>query len=341
MFNLQRENPGQMSDRDTVLQMIRGFQISQCIYAAAKLGIVDLLADGTKSYQELATETHTHADLLYRFLRTLTSLGILEETQPNYFQNTAVATYLRDKQQGTVRNFLMAEIEESYASWGNLTQSLTTGQGAFESMYGVNIEEFHQQNSDQAEVFDQAMVDITAIQNPLILAAYDFSVGEIVADIGGGYGKFLAAILQKYPQIKGVLFEQPYCIEQGKYLLTQEGVIDRCSLITGSFFDPIFLKADIYLLKKILLNWDDQKALEILKNCRQAMDPSSRLLIVDRILHKNRWKDNLADLNLWMLGSGKIRSESEFRVLLETAGFQITKIIDSQSIDSLIEATPL
>jgi len=112
-------------------------------------------------------------------------------------------------------------------------------------------------------------------------------------------------------------------------------------LIPGSFFNPIFLKADIYLLKKILLNWDDQKALEILKNCRQAIVPSSRLLIVDRILHKNRWKDNLADLNLWMLGSGKIRSESEFRVLLETAGFQITKIIDTQSIESLIEATPL
>lgn len=118
MFNLPGENPNQISPRDTVLLMIRGFQISQCIYAAVKLGILDLLGDGSKHYQELATETNTHADSLYRLLRTLVSLGILQENQPDYFQNTPLAAYLRDDQVGTLRNWLITEIEESYACWG-------------------------------------------------------------------------------------------------------------------------------------------------------------------------------------------------------------------------------
>ena len=341
MFNLQVKKPNQESHRETILQMLRGFQISQCIYAAAKLGIVDSLQDNPKHYQELASETNTHADSLYRLLRTLASLGILQETQPNYFQNTPLAAYLREDQAGTVRNFLITEIEEGYACWGNFLQSLTTGKGAFESMHGVDIEEYHQQNPSQNEVFDRAMIDITAVQNPLILAAYDFSAVETVVDIGGGQGRFLAGILQSYPKLKGILFEQAYSIEKARNLLRQEGVIERCELISGSFFESVPMGADIYLLKKILLNWDDRKVVEILKTCHQAMSAKSRLLIIDRILEKSRWKDNFADLNLWMISSGKIRAETEYELLLKRAGFQINRVIETQCMESLIEATPI
>lgn len=340
MFNLRIETPNQISHRETMLQMLRGFQISQCIYAAAKLGIIDLLENSPKHCDELAIETNTHADSLYRLLRALASLGIVKETQPKYFENTTLAAYLRDNQQGTIRNFLITAIEEGYACWGNFIQSLKTGQGAFDSLYGVDIEEYYQQNIVQNENFDQAMIDITTVQTPLILAAYDFSSIETIADIGGGQGRFLSAILQRYPQLKGVLFEQKYSLEQAKKLLTKEGVIKRCELITGDFFESIPVVADIYLLKKILLNWDDQKVTKILKTCHQAMPKKSRLLILDRILQKNRWQDNFADLNIWMISSGRIRTENEYSILLKAAGFEITTIIPSESLESLIEATP-
>jgi hypothetical protein len=340
MFNLQPEIPNPISPRQTMLQMLRGFQISQCIYAATKLGIVDLLEDGAKHYDQLATETNTDPDSLYRLLRTLASLKILQETQPNYFQNTVLASYLRDNQPGNIRNFLITEVEESYACWGNFIESVKTGKGAFESFHGVNIEEYHQQNPTQNQVFDQAMIDITAFQTPLILAAYDFSTVETIADIGGGQGKFLAAILHHYPHLKGILFEQPYSLEQAKILLTKESVINRCELISGDFFESIPVVADIYLLKKILLNWEDEEVIKILKRCHETMPKKSRLLIIDRILQKNRWQDNFADLNLWMISSGRIRTELQFRVLLEAAGFEMTQIIATESIESLIEATP-
>ena len=341
MFNLSRENPNQISPRDTVLLMIRSFQISQCIYAAVKLGILNLLGDGSKHYQELAKETNTHADSLYRLLRTLVSLGVLQENQPDYFQNTPLAAYLRDDQVGTLRNWLITEIEESYACWGNFTQSLTTGEGAFKATYGLDIEEYHRENPSLNKVYDQSMNDITTFQIAKILEAYDFSSVEVLADIGGGQGKLIAAILKRYPQIKGILFEQPYSLEKAKNLLKQEGVSERCELISGDFFESVPVVADVYLLKQVLLSWNDQQVVNILKNCRQYMPSTSRLLIAERIIRKIYWRDNLADLQLWMLHSGKIRSENELKVLLTSAGFQIDKIIDTMPVQSLIEASPL
>jgi hypothetical protein len=185
------------------------------------------------------------------------------------------------------------------------------------------------------------MNDITTFQIAKILEAYDFSSVEVLADIGGGQGKLIAAILKRYPQIKGILFEQPYSLEKAKNLLKQEGVSERCELISGDFFESVPVVADVYLLKQVLLSWNDQQVVDILKNCRQYMPSTSRLLIAERIIRKIYWRDNLADLQLWMLHSGKIRSENELKVLLTSAGFQIDKIIDTMPVQSLIEASPL
>jgi len=265
----------------------------------------------------------------------------LQENQPDYFQNTPLAAYLRDDQVGTLRNWLITEIEESYACWGNFTQSLTTGEGAFKAMYGLDIEEYHRENPSLNKVYDQSMNDITIFQIAKILEAYDFSSVEVLADIGGGQGKLIAAILKRYPQIKGILFEQPYSLEKAKNLLKQEGVSERCELISGDFFESVPVVADVYLLKQVLLSWNDQQVVDILKNCRQYMPSTSRLLIAERIIRKIYWRDNLADLQLWMLHSGKIRSENELKVLLTSAGFQIDRIIDTMPVQSLIEASPL
>jgi ubiquinone/menaquinone biosynthesis C-methylase UbiE len=339
----QMENSDHSSPQETILQMAMSFSISQSIFAATKLGIADLLKDGPKHCDDLATATDTHSESLCRLLRALASIGIFSEIQPKCFQLTPLANCLQDNVPNSVRNFILLRAEQDYACWGNLIYSLRTGKSAFEHTYGMTRYQYNKQNPALAELFDRGMKELSVMSDVAVVAAYDFSSVEKLVDVGGGQGSLLATILRQYP-IQGVLFDQSNTIENTRHLLEEkESIMERCELVSGDFFESVPAGADAYLLRNILHNWDDQRAIKILQNCYQAMAGEGRLLVIETVISENpNWRKWFKDLTmLVMQSSGRERTTEELHKLFEMAGFQLTKIIPTTSALSVIEGYAL
>ena len=334
----QAENSNHSSPQEAVLQMAMSFSVSQSIFAAAQLGIADLLKDGPKYCDELATATNTHSESLYRLLRALVSVGIFTEIQPKQFQLNPLADCLQDNSPNSVRNFLMLRAEQDYACWGNLMYSLRTGKSAFEHTYGMPRYQYNKQNPALAELFDRGMKELSTMSDTAVVAAYDFSSVKKLVDIGGGQGSLLATILKQYP-IEGILFDQSKTIENAKHLYETENLMERCKLVPGNFFESVPAGADAYLLRNIIHNWDAEKAVKILKNCHQAMGGQGKLLIVETIISKNpSWRRWFKDLTmLVMQASGRERTTEELSKLFEMAGFKLTRVIPTTLELSIIE----
>lgn len=324
----------------TPIQWVYAYWVSRCIHVVAKLGIADLLKDGSQHCDALAAATNTHSYSLYRVLRALAGLGIFAETQPRCFELTPLADCLQSNVPGSIRDIAILRGEEHYyKAWGNLMYSLQTGESAFEHLYSMDLFEYNEQNFLGGEIFHQALASSKEAYAPF-LEAYDFSsIGKLV-DIGGGTGSFLTAILEANPTMAGVLFELPEVIDKAKILAQTASVNDRCQLIGGSFFEAVPEKGDAYLLKHVLHNWDDERAIAILKRCHEAMGENGRVLVIDFVLPpKNEFSGiKFMDVNmLVMCPGGRERSESEFRSLFESAGFKLTKITPTKSEVSIIE----
>ena len=188
-------------------QMITGYWTSQAIYAAAKFGVADLLTDGSKSVDQLATATGTKPELLYRLLRALASVGIFAEDDNRQFSLTPLAEPLRSDVQGSQRSLALMMGEDQYRAWGNLADTVETGDNAFEKVFGKPIFDLLAEQPEKARIFDAAMTGIHGRETGAILDAYDFAGINVIADIGGGNGSKITAILQKYPDMRGVLFD--------------------------------------------------------------------------------------------------------------------------------------
>ncbi|WP_373526941.1 methyltransferase [Nostoc sp.] len=324
----------------TAMEWVHAYWMSRCVYVVAKLGIADLLKDGSQHCDALAAVTNTHSDALYRILRALASVGIFAEIKPRCFSLTTLADCLQSNAAESVRAIAILRGEEHYyKAWGNLMSSLQTGESAFEHLYGMDLFEYNDQNPTQGEIFDRAMAE-SEETNPLVLAAYDFSSISNLVDIGGGKGSLLASILQAYSNMKGVLFDRPDVIERAKNSWDL-AVMNRCQFVGGDFFENIPMAADAYILKHIIQDWDDQRASAILQRCHQAMNEQGRLLVIDFVIPPGNefYGSKFIDINmLIMCPGGRIRTEEEFQKLFESAGFNITRIIPTESEVSIIEA---
>ncbi len=328
----------------TMMQMVVGYWVSRCIYVAAKLGIADLLKDGSQDCDALAAATNTHSDSLYRVLRLLASVGIFSETQPRCFQLTPLAACLQSNVPNSIRAAAIMRGEEHYyKAWGNLMHCVQTGESAFDDLYGMNLFEYNAQNPTQGQIFDRAMAE-SSDENAAVLAAYDFSsIGKLV-DVGGGKGGLLAAILQANPSMTGVLFDQPDVIDRAKNSLEAAVVSERTQLVGGDFFKALPAGGDAYVLKHIIQDWDDERSRVILQGCHQAMGEQGRLLVIEPLippgneLHAGKFFDvNM----LVMCPGGRIRTEAEYRELFKSTGFKLTKIVPTQLETSVIEAVKI
>lgn len=225
--------------------------------------------------------------------------------------------------------------------WGNLLYSVKTGLPAFEHVTGMSIFAHTTQNLEFATIFDQAMTSASAMFNPAIIRAYDFSSIETLVDIGGGQGAFLAAILQANPHLNGIVYDLPHVIEGTKSYLEKSGMQNRCQAIGGSFLESVPAGGDAYIMKNTLTNWDDQHATQILKNCYRVMPQGGKLLIVQSVIASGNQPDlgKFTDLEMLLATSGgRERSALEFKQVLNTAGFQLTRILPTQCPSSIIEA---
>jgi len=314
------------------------------IYVAAKLGIADLVEDGSKTSAELAKATGTHAQTLYRLLRALASLGVFAEGDQGRFGLTPLAELLCTGIPDSLRDWaVFADDVEMWRSWEQLSYSLTTGEAAFERVLGMPNWEYRAHNPEANATFNAAMISASSRRIGPVMLAYDFSGIHTIVDVGGGHGAFIAAILGAYLTMHGVLLDLPHVVAGAEPTL-KAAVATRCETIGGSFLDAVPGGGDAYLLSKVIHDWGDDQAAAILRDCRKAMAVHSRLLLVEAVIPPGNTPHSgkLSDINMLIINAGdRERTEAEFQALLTATGFALTRIVPTQGESSVIEGMPV
>jgi hypothetical protein len=323
--------------------MINGYRVSQMIHVVAKLHIADLLAAGSMTIDELAATTRAHAESLRRVLRALASLGIFYENPDDSFRLSPLATHLQRAGSDSQWAFA-ASIGEPWwwRPWGELLHSVQTGKAAFNCVYGEGLFEYLRKNEPASAIFNANMHAMTQAESQGIVAAYDFSDSQLIADIGGGTGTLLFAILKSQPDVRGILFDEASVVAEAQARFGSLEVGQRCSFMAGSFFLSIPTGANTYLLKDILHDWDDQHAVELLRKLRVTMPSWSRLLVFERLIVPDNQPSasKALDVVMLVLTGGKERTREQYRDLLASAGFSVRRVVDATLGISLMECIP-
>jgi len=333
------EQPAQVQ----MLQIISGFWISRAVYVISKLGIPDLLKSGPKTAEELASATKMHAPSLFRILRALASVGVLNSVDGGRFVQTPLSETLVTNAPGSLRWFAVSELgQEHYPAWGNLMHSVKTGEIAFDNFFGKDIWKYFQQNPEDAAIFNDSMSSMTAATNEAISSLYDFSIFGTIIDVGGGHGGLITSILQSNPRVKGVLFDAAEVIEGARSRIEDAGLAGRCETVAGDFFKSVPEGGDAYIMKWIIHDWDDERAITILKNCRSRMQANSKLILVDCVVPETDEPhfSKFIDLNMLVMTGGKERTAKEFEQLLAAAGFRLQRVIPTDLPFSIVESEP-
>jgi hypothetical protein len=322
-----------LSDAAELRRLVNTYQLSQAIHVVAVLGVADLLADGPKSSDELAETTQTNPRALYRLLRALAAFGLFHEGEDRRFSLADLGNSLRSDAPESVAEWAAfvgrRNIREA---WGALEESIRTGENAFKLAHGMSVWEYRAQNLEESEIFDRAMASSSHLVIRSLLDAYDFGRFGTIVDVGGGNGTLLRALLNEYPQLHGVLFDQPHVVE---------GVDlgGRASVVAGSFFESVPEGGDAYLLKWIIHDWEDEEAVAILRTVRRV---GGTLLLVERIVGPPNEgpETKLGDLNMLVGPGGQERTLDEFRALFEEAGYHLAGETLTASGMHVIEGAP-
>jgi hypothetical protein len=326
-----------------LMAIVRGYQRSRAVTVVAELGIADLLRDGPRHVDDLAAATSTHAPTLYRVLRALAAIGIFIEDAEKRFALSEVGDYLRrDHPLSVDPAARMFGADYEWRAWDELRHSVETGENAAVHAIGMDVWEYRRLHPEQGEVFDAAMRTFSRGDNAGVLAAHDFGRYKVIADIGGGTGAVLGAVLAAHPGTRGILFDQSQVVAAADPVLRDADVSDRVTVVRGDFFDSVPEGADAYLLARILHDWTDKDALRILTNVRAAMTPETRLLIIDAVVGPPNEDPLVKFLDLMMLVSagGRERTEAEWRALLADGRLEFVTATRATPNKHVIEARP-
>ncbi len=324
-----------------LVQMATAHWVSQILYVAAKLGLADHLNDGAKSAEQLATPTGTHAPSLYRLMRTLASLGILNEDAAHRFALTPLGEALRTGAPGCARPTILTLANPSWVSgFGELLYSVQTGKSGFEKHLGMPIFDWLAEHPEEASMFSETMVGVHGAEPAAVAAAYDFSDSKTIVDVGGATGELLTIILARYPRSRGVLYDLPHVVRDASAILETRGLAERARIEAGSFFDSVPAGGDAYLLSHIIHDWSEDQCLTILGNCRCVMKPETRLLIVEMVLPPGNTPHPGKMLDMMMLvgPGGRERTEQEYETLLRKANLRLARVVPTESAVSVVEA---
>ena len=320
--------------QEHVLRVMIGLWQSRSLAAAVELELADALAEGPLRVDALAARTGTHAGSLFRLLRALESIGIFRQVAPGVFANTPSSDCLRRTAPGSqwaALRLILSTGCGQYEAWGGLTDSIRTGEVAFNQVHGQSCWDFFQEHPDAGAIFNQAMRSLTAPMTPLVTAALDWSRFPLIADIGGGIGAQLVDILDAHPACRGILFDRPE-------VLAEASPHARMERIGGNFFESVPAGADAYILRWIIHDWPEPEALRILSSVRRAMPPPSRLVLIEDVIPETpefsfgKW----ADLHMLTQTGGRERTASEYRELLGQAGLELEHIISTPAPLSLL-----
>jgi SAM-dependent methyltransferase len=323
-----------------IVRLAFGFAVSQALRVVADLEIADRLALGERTVDDLAAETSSHADALYRVMRLLAAEGVFRETDSRRFGLTEIGEALRSDGRSSLRDVIRMLNQEPYLAFARLGHSVRTGLPAFAEVFGKPRFDWLADHPDEAALFQRAMIALNQGSNEAIADAYDFGPFSRVVDVGGGHGQLLSAILARHPHLCGVLFDLPSGVDMAQS--GAGGSLPRTEFVTGSFFDSVPQGADLYVLKKVIHDWNDKQAAVILRNCRDAMTPHGRVLIAETIIPAGNEPNpiKLIDANMLAVTGGSERTQAEYASLLAAAGLRLARVIPTSQPISVLEAEP-
>ena len=328
---------------DRMIEIVAGFWAARAVHVAAKLGLADHLTDGPKTVEQLAAATSTHAPSLLRLLRALVGIEVLREVAPQRFASTPLGDTLHSGAADSMRAIAMSIIgAEHYDAWQAVEHSVRTGETAFDFVHQMPIWKFFRENPSNAKDFDQAMTDFTRAIDPAVLKAYDFAPFKRIIDVGGGHGELLSAILLKHPKVRGTVFDQPYVAEGAARKFAALNLSARADTVGGDFFESIPAGGDAYMMKFIIHDWDEPRSIRILSNIRKGIAPNGKLLLLETVLPEGNEPHfaRFMDLNMLVMTGGRERTEREYADLLRQAGFHLARVVQTESVISVVEAVP-
>ena len=325
-----------------VFQIATGYIASTALYVAVCMKIADRLVVGPKTVETLAHEASANEDALYRVLRLLATMGVFKEVAPRSFANTLPSEMMISGQRGSTYDMALWMSDPFHMRvYAHAMHSMRTGKPAAEKASGLPVFEVFSQDPQLSEVFNNAMTAFSAFVIPAALDAYDFSGIDLLVDVAGGHGQVLISVLQRYPNMRGVLFDLPHVIRGAVPRIPAAGVETRLTTESGDFFKSVPAGGDAYVMKHIIHDWDDDRAIKILENIRKAMKPGGRVILLESVLLPGCTQPDfgkLIDLEMLFMPGGRERTEDEFRSLFERAGFTLSRIVPTQSPLSVIEA---
>ena len=279
---------------------------------------------------------------LFRLMRALSAARIFVHTQSDHFALATAGKTLQRDAPGSQRAIIITLGEVHYQAWGSLLHSVRTGSTGFASTFGTSLFAYLQTSPEAADTFNRGMSDVASMLAYAVLLAYDFSQISSLVDVGGGRGQFLRTILQLHPEMKGTIFDLPSTIEQARQCSQGDPCGGRIAAIGGDFFHSVPEGADAYVLCGVIHDWDDDPAVQILRNCRLAMNQKGRLLLVEVVVPDDdaHCFSKLLDLNMMVMTGGRERTRAEFAALLNTAGYSLSRIIPTLAPQSVLEAFP-
>ena len=322
-----------------ILQLMNGVLIAGAVSCLARLGIPDLVEAAPKSAQELAAQIGVHPQALYRLLRATASVGVLSEGPDGKFSQTPMSAVLRSNATPSLRAFaIMTGREWHGRGWAHLEHCVRTGNPAMQQIYGAPMFEYLKQHPEEAQIFNDAMSDISAIDSPAVAEAYNFDGLHTIVDIAGGHGLLLATILSRNPKLQGTLYEVPHVLD-GARSGPLKPVMDRCTLASGDMFCSVPAGADAYLMKHIIHDWPDDRCVQLLQACRKGVNPGGKLLVVDCVIQPGNdfSPGKFLDLQMMIFPSGCERTEKQFRNLFAASGWRLNRIIPTAASDSIVE----
>lgn len=313
-----------------------GFAVSQSLRVIVELGIPDLLAAGERPVSELATATGSDPDALHRVMRLLASEGVFHEKTPHRFALTDMGVALRSDRPGP-REFIRMINSEAYLAFERLQHSVRTGRPAFDEVFGSPRFDWLSTHPEQAALFQRAMIALGQGSNEAVAEAYDFAPFRRVVDVGGGHGQLLSAILSRHTHLSGVLLDLPTGVAAAR--LGAGGPLPRTEFVDGDFFHSV-PAGDVYVLKKVIHDWDDERATTILRNCCKAMSPNGRVLVAETLVPQGDEPHQIKSIDIVMLAvtGGLERTEEQYASLFDAAGLRLERVLHTTAAIAILEA---
>lgn len=338
---MQAEEPASEA-ASQMLSLLNACLTTQALHVAARLGIADELRAGPRRVGDISAALGTQPDALDRLMRKLAGIGVLTAGEGGTYQLTPLGETLQTDSPNSVRDWaLYIGALAPWNAWGHLYESVKTGTPGFVLAHGMPTYDFLESQPELAVCFNRWMSKQSAQQNAAIVDAYDFSKFQVVADIGGGQGSTLAAVLERYPSLRGILFDKPSVVAEPAPL-EASGVRTRCDVVGGDMLEALPPDADLYMIKRVLMICGDAEAVRVLKNCVAHVRSGSKVLVVEMVMPPVGEPGPATTFDILMLlanKGGRIRTESEFRELFAGAGLKLARVIPTRSPNVLLEGT--